>query len=166
MTRNYYYKGVNVKKPLLNGLSTNLGVVGSLVSPVVFTYAPDPGTYYELTSYQMVLADSGGNLGGWNSFVTRAILPNGLLIERVKDGVIDLSVNIKTNFDMLVYATVNFESKTLGNDVVLTVETTPTTVFNAILDGDKGDLIRVTVRDDLSNFEQAIAVAAGALFIK
>lgn len=166
MSLNYYHRGRNEKKVLLSpALSPSLAVNGSGTA-VAFSYAPPAGFIYEIASFQIILADN-ANLGSIGNFFTlNNPLTNGLLVERIQDGVTILSVNIISNLDLLTYGTTNFEERTLSTDSVLIVETEPLTRLNAILDGDKGDIARITVRDDFSVFTAGRAIIAGAIIEK
>ena len=165
MSRNYYHKGVNQKQLLLNAsLSPNLVVNGS-VTAVQYTYTPPAGFIYEAASLQLIFGDN-ANIGGTADFFTLAALTNGLLVERRQDGIIVLSVVVRTNLDLLTYAGTKFDERALGSESTLVIETTPFTSFNAILDGDKGDFFRVTVRDNLTALTAGRAVLAGALISK
>lgn len=161
MSINYYPGIERLKVFLLNAGSPTLAVNGS-VTPVVFEYAPGPGEIYYIDRLNLIMSASGNLQGSEDFFTQNNPLTNGILFERQRDGLTALSVVIKTNFEILSRVGGGFQEKILGNDSILVAETF-TNDDDVVLDGNKGDWFRVTVRDNLTFLTDGVVTLDGSL---
>lgn len=134
--------------PFENGGSNDMAVNGS-VTPVVFELAPLPGENWFVERITVIMRDS-GNLG-LGDFGSGAALTNGLLIEFSSQGSIINAPVVKTNQDLLDGSDIfNTISQFSGSNILVYLF-----IFREpiALDGDQGDFIRFTVRDNLTGIQ-------------
>jgi hypothetical protein len=129
-----------------NGGSSDLLVDGS-VTPVVFTYPADSTYDISLQSIRFTMVSNGITFGNDYFGATAGPLPNGLLIEIVTGGNLVTLYNIQKNEHFI-----NFSSPA-GWEWIVSNKDVMTSAYliggGVKLFAGTGDLIRVTVRDDI-----------------
>ncbi len=139
---------------LVNGGSPDMTVDGS-VTPVVFERTFITSEIVFLEKLVLEIRDSGGS--GLGDFGSGSALTNGLLIEIQIGGIIEMSVVVKTNGELVSAADIIFEITQFQGSSLLVYNF----VFRqpiSINHNDDDDFIRVTVQDDLSGI-QALQMA-------
>ncbi len=134
---------------LLDGANSDMNVDGS-VTPVVFEKVFGTGEIAFLEKLVIEIRDT-GNLG-LNDFGSGPALTNGILVEVQIGGVVEISLLIKTNAQMISAADVLFEVDQFQGSALL--------IYNFIFrepmslnHNDDDDFIRVTIQDDLTSIE-------------
>ncbi len=135
------------------GSSPDMNIDGS-VTPVVFTAGPGVGEVIYLSGISIWLEDK----GSWLKDSFGAIaggLTNGVLIEIGRNAVFQDIGALTNNFDIasIFNGGQAISLKDISGEIALigTQQTTP--LRNLRLDGDNSDLIRITVRDDLTGLD-------------
>lgn len=133
-------------KFLLDGITKNMNVDGSSVN-VEYEFSPVSGEIFQLNTVCFYMGESGGL--AFNKFENIALLTNGLLLEIQSEGTLREFVNLQANADMGV---VFFGGGSTGSKSSWEGQTT----FGSStkLNGDQGDFIRATIRDDLSTVQK------------
>ncbi len=139
---------------LENGGSSDMAVDGS-GGDIVFqkVFGPDEVAFMEKLVIE--IRDSGGS--GLGDFGSGPALTNGLLLEVQIGGVIEISLNIKNNSQLITAADVLFEISQFQGSPLIVYDF----VFRkpiALNQNDDGDFVRATVRDNLSGI-QALQMA-------
>ena len=134
--------------PLENGGSDNQVVNGS-GTPVVFSVTADPTNDIVIAELRIVFSADGIDWDG-NSFGKGSALSNGILIELVDGGVTKEIGNIQINEDWLLLPArtgVTIDQVSATGVLAISVD------FGAgvTLDAGSGDLLRSTIRDNLTS---------------
>lgn len=166
------YGQIPFKVHLLNGSSKAMNVNGS-VTPVVFSYTATEDQV--ITSIKFILEDSGTN--SLNTFGAIASLTNGCIIEAVIDGnTEDMTVSaMKDNADLMGLCTdCRFQNvpviSVLGGTLTATGFTNSEKTFAGEWTLDHGlamkdgDIIRLTVRDNLTGLNTFETTIEGTLW--
>lgn len=125
--------------------------VGSLGSPVVFSYTVPAGQAWRLHTLNLTMIDSGEAIP--TSFGSIGGLVNGLLIEYTTGGNTYTLANLKDNLDLVTEFRASFNQTSNAallatNDVFIGFrEVKPSVVLR------EGDVVRATVRDDISGLD-------------
>lgn len=142
--------------------SSDLLVNGS-VTPVVFTVAPPVGEIWFIQTVTWLFDDSGTtNLTDFGAI--NGGLTNGVLLEERIDSVNHVGANLINNIDIIMIFPLIFSGASggVGNSTQLYVgRLGPTTALT--LNGDDGDLIRITVRDNVTGLN---AFRMGATYMR
>jgi len=132
----------------LNGASSDLRVNGS-VTPAVFSYVADAGQDISLQEIKFVMASNSITFGSDYFGATSGPLPNGLLVEVVSGGVPGTIYSLKQNESFVNYASPGgFEWVVSSKDMMSS---------SYLIGGGlklihgTGDMVRVTVRDNLTS---------------
>lgn len=139
-----------VKKYFSNGSSDSMLVNGS-VTPQVFAVEADGYDDIRVYELRMWFIDNAIKFDG-GSFGDANTLTNGTLVEFVKDGVATSFMNIKQNEDFFAFAfpgTTPFVDLTGGTDILVTSANINGAV---VLTKNSTDMVRITVRDNLTSF--------------
>ena len=135
---------------LANGAATDMNVNGS-VTPVVFSSGPGAGITWYVDSITFQFSDTGASkLNDWGAI--NGGLTNGLLCESLINSTARTLFNLKQNRGVVsVFSDGGFAG---GNSGFITDANFYSGLLNTFpgftLIGDDGDLIRATVRDDLT----------------
>ncbi len=134
---------------LESGGSLDMTVDGS-VTPVIFEKIFTTGEIVFIEKLAIEIRDSGGSALG--DFGSGPALTNGILIEVQIGGIIEMSINIKTNGELISAADVIFEITQFQGSALLVYNF----VFREPLSlnhNNNDDFLRVTIQDDLSGIQ-------------
>jgi len=130
-------------KFLLDGTTKNMNVDGSSV-PVVYDFTPGAGEVFQIGSLCFYMGQAGGLAS--DKFENISALTTGLLVEIQADGVLRTFSNLQSNADLGV---IFFGGSSTGSKSSWEGAATFSTTTR--IDGDQGDFVRATVRDDLGS---------------
>lgn len=138
----------DLKIEFLKNVSAYSMLVDGSTTPVVFSFGPDAGTVLTLQSLLVVFTSDDFSFDG-ASFGPNTLLTNGILVETYIDTVATEIFNIKQNEDFL----------RVPGRIPLVNNTGPKDVLGVSFDFGglirltqaDGDLLRVTIRDDLTS---------------
>ncbi len=140
----------------------NMNVNGS-VTPVVFRLKPPVDKVYRLAQWTIIIGDSGAfDAGGWgNNGGTH--LPNGVILQLVKNGVVTNFVTPLTCHCDIASITSDFNHHAFGsgNEFIVAKWVLTESGQYIRLDGANGDELRITVRDDLTFLVRQEVLASG-----
>ena len=135
---------------LLNAGSNVMRVDGS-VTPVVFSSGPGASENWYVTQIIMILQD-GGNLDATDYGAIAGGLTNGVLFEQTRNGTPHQMANIKLNLELaMLFSEATLEGRAQGflNDANIFIGVFSVEPEISLL-GATSDVIRVTIRDDLT----------------
>ena len=149
---------------LRNGSAVLFNVLGTDINPVIFGWTVPPGFLFHLKEVDLVITST-GNISMVERFMNMGgPLTHGLLFRTVIDGVTNIAVNLKTNFDLLNQMNATFDLKVIGQQNVI--------VGNVVLqrpivfDGDNFDKLDMCVQDDLTSLGYSAVSIVGTLELK
>lgn len=140
-------------------------------TPLVFKATTPKGTKFHVSEIRVRFRDTitvalaNASIPGWNTTNLLGVttLPNGILFQRVQDGI--------TNFSVVLANMDDFEA--VGSNRINESDNGTVSAFTyliefpvpIILDGTKGDFLSYTIEDDLSGLDRFTAAARGSIEI-
>ena len=138
----------------------NMAVNGS-VTPVVFKVAPPAGEIWRIATWNLYVQDAGTfDASKWGNGIT---MNNGITLELVDSGVMPLlQFPVKTSGDVAAIAeNINFITIGTGDNIMTAIWSFVSSGQYLVLDGDKGEALQVTVRDNLTGLSSQYIQVSG-----